>query len=85
MTCDLNFFTQDYDHYDNTIMIFFSDNGGMWKQGDGNFDFIDDFFLPFNPEGSNFPLRGNKSNIWEGGVRVPAFVHSPLLKKKAQG
>jgi hypothetical protein len=25
----------------------------------------------------NFPLRGFKSETWEGGTRVPAFVHAP--------
>ena len=32
--------------------------------------------------GSNFPLRGEKNTIWEGGTRVPAFIHSPLIKNR---
>ncbi|CAL4088940.1 unnamed protein product, partial [Meganyctiphanes norvegica] len=30
--------------------------------------------------GCNIPLKGFKHSIWEGGTRVPAFIHSPLLK-----
>ncbi len=44
---------------DNTIVIFFSDNGGSGSAGD------------------NTPLRGGKSRMFEGGLRVPCIVRWP--------
>jgi arylsulfatase A-like enzyme len=43
---------------DNTIVIFFSDNGGP-------------------SIGDNRPLRGKKSEMFEGGIRVPCIVRFP--------
>ena len=52
------------DFWQNTILVFASDNGG-WSIPDG--------------QGNNFPLRGSKFTYFEGGIRVPSFVHSPLI------
>ena len=32
--------------------------------------------------GNNYPLRGNKHTIWEGGTRSSAFVYASFLKNK---
>ncbi|CAK9304792.1 unnamed protein product [Gordionus sp. m RMFG-2023] len=29
--------------------------------------------------GNNYPLRGNKGTIWEGGIRAPGFIHAKFL------
>ena len=51
---------------DNTIIVFFSDNGGnMYSRIDGL------------PPTSNAPLRGGKATIYEGGTRVPCAVVWP--------
>lgn len=52
---------------DNTVIIFSSDNGGG-AAGYG---------LSF---ASNWPLRGVKRSVWEGGTRVPGFIWSPFMK-----
>ena len=32
-------------------------------------------------ESSNYPLKGRKRQVYEGGVRAVGFVHSKLIKK----
>ncbi|KAK3726387.1 hypothetical protein QZH41_016252, partial [Actinostola sp. cb2023] len=54
--------------YNNTIIIFTTDNGGPANGFDQNY-------------ASNYPLRGVKYTLWEGGLRGTAFMHSPLIKK----
>jgi arylsulfatase A-like enzyme len=57
---------------DHTIFLFSSDNGGFSYLGSG----LDTDRYPV-PMTSNTPLRGGKSQIYEGGVREPLIVAWP--------
>jgi len=35
--------------------------------------------------GRNYPLRGTKGSLFEGGVKVEAFIYSPMFASKLQG
>lgn len=50
--------------YNNTIIVWTSDNGGSVLIKD-----------------NNAPLRGYKATNFEGGTRMPAIIHSPLLEE----
>lgn len=55
---------------DNTVIIFVSDNGGdMYDRVDGK------------PPTNNYPLRGGKGNVYEGGIRVPCIISWPGVVK----
>jgi len=56
---------------DNTIIIITSDNGSH-REGGADPDF-------FNSSG---PFRGNKRDVYEGGVRTPFIVHWPKKVKE---
>lgn len=54
-----------------TIIIFTTDSGGAVGGMELN-------------SGSNYPLRGSKLTVWEGGVRGVAFVNSDLIPDKGK-
>ena len=58
----------ELDIADHTIIVFFSDNGGMVHRLNAGV-----------PVTSNAPLRSGKSSIYEGGVREPLIIVWPPL------
>jgi arylsulfatase A-like enzyme len=59
--------------YDNTLLIFASDNGAHWSEND----------IQAYGHQSNWKGRGQKGDIWDGGHHVPMFVVWPSKIKKA--
>jgi arylsulfatase A-like enzyme len=63
---------------DNTIIIFFSDNGGMSAANFGNPPRkIAPCDLDKAYSTSNLPLRGGKGWMYEGGIREPLVIYWP--------
>ncbi len=58
-------FLKQKEELDNTLIVFFSDNGGLSNKGS----------RPRNVVTSNYPLRAGKGHLYEGGVRVPMFAY----------
>lgn len=58
---------KETNQFDNTLIVFLSDNGGNFDHG-----------------ACNYPLKGTKGDTWEGGFRVPMFIHWPAKIKGGQ-
>ena len=52
--------------WDNTVLLFTTDNGGSPSSG-----------------GNNWPWRGKKNTLWEGGIHGVGFVSGGLVEDKA--
>ncbi|MCA9101291.1 MAG: arylsulfatase [Planctomycetales bacterium] len=57
---------------DETLIVFSSDNGAQVNHSGGVYPAPDPALKNFS---SNAPLRGKKTEVYEGGMRVPALVH----------
>ena len=72
---------KDLNLWDNTLIIFTSDNGGLPAINPDDIE----FFTPLNAFGTNLPLRGTKITTFEGGIRSAAFMTGGYLASNLKG
>lgn len=69
--------------WDDLLILTMTDNGGMVNFNPNK----ENEYFPIFPasQGSNYPLRGSKTTLFEGGVRALAFASGGHIPKEARG
>jgi arylsulfatase A-like enzyme len=61
---------------ENTLLVFTSDNGGSWVENN-DLKYPDDNCPNGKLTGNNHPWRGQKGNLYEGGIHVACIANWP--------